>query len=197
MKELEQLQINFAFQPIFDATNMELDTYEVLMRPLGKSPLELIDEYRKMDKLHVIELATTFGAAMECKKRGYTTDICINSFPSEVLTEEQHKLYYDSFPDMVGRVIVEIVEYTELNKRKWVSKKNDIEKHNMRISIDDYSIGNNDMSTVEYYNPHYVKLDRVLVSDVHKDKKRQNKIKELIGKFHIKGIKVVAEGIEK
>lgn len=53
------------------------------------------------------------------------------------------------------------------------------------------------MSTVEYYNPHYVKLDRVLVSDVHKDKNRQNKIKELIGKFHIKGIKVVAEGIEK
>lgn len=53
------------------------------------------------------------------------------------------------------------------------------------------------MSAVEYYIPHYVKLDRVLVSDVHKDKNRQNKIIELIEKFHSKGIKVVAEGIEK
>lgn len=34
LKELNQLQINFAFQPIFDAANMELAAYEALMRPL-------------------------------------------------------------------------------------------------------------------------------------------------------------------
>lgn len=45
LKELNQLQINFAFQPIFDAANMELAAYEALMRPLGKSPLELIEKF--------------------------------------------------------------------------------------------------------------------------------------------------------
>lgn len=196
LEELKCLDVNFVFQPIFHAKNMEIVAYEALMRPLGKTPLELIEEYRNMNKLHVIELATTFGAAMECKKRGCTTDICINSFPSEALTEEQHKIYYACFPDMIGRVIVEIVEYTDLNRNRWARKKDDIQKHHMRISIDDYSIGNNDMSAVEYYRPQYVKLDRLLVSDIHKDKERQEKINELIRTFHGTGIQIVAEGIE-
>lgn len=196
LEELVQLKIDFVFQPIFDAKNLELSAYEALMRPCDKSPLELIDEYRKKQKLHVIEIATCFGAAMEYRKRGYTQDMCINSFPSEVLNEGQSKLYYECFPEMVGKIIVEMVEYTELDKCKWGDKKMDIEGHGMRLSLDDYSTGYNDMSAVEYFNPQYVKLDRSLVAGVHEDKERQNRIIQLIEDFHAKGIRIVAEGIE-
>lgn len=196
LEELLQLEIDFAFQPIFDAKNLNLSAYEALMRPKGKSPLELIDEYQQKDKLYVIELATCFGAAMEYKKRGYTKDMCINSFPSEVLNERQSKLYYDCFPEMAGKVVVEIVEYTELNKDKWGDKKADIDDHKMKVSLDDYSTGNNDISAVEIFNPHYVKLDRSLISNIHLDSSRQKRIIELIKHFHNKNIKIVAEGIE-
>lgn len=196
LEELLQLKIDFVFQPIFDAKNLELSAYEALMRPYGMSPLELIDKYRKEEKLYVIEIATCFGAAMEYKKRGYTHDMCINSFPSEVLNDGQSKLYYECFPEMIGKIIVEMVEYTELNRCKWGDKKVDIENHGMRLSLDDYSTGNNDMSAVEYFKPHYVKLDRSLVSGVHENKEKQNRILQMVKAFHDKDIRIVAEGIE-
>ena len=196
LEELEKLKVNFVFQPIFCAKSLELVAYEALMRPNGKSPLELIDDYQKQDKLHIIEVATCFGSTIEYKKRGYTHDICINSFPCEALDEGEMDLYFDCFPEMEGRIIVEIVEYTELNKHRWGIKKDEIKGHDMRLSLDDYSTGNNDMSAVDYFNPHYVKLDRSLVSRVHEDCIKQSKILELVEKFHKKGIKIVAEGVE-
>ena len=48
LEELLQLEIDFVFQPIFDTENLELAAYEALMRPKGKSPLEL--ESRAADK---------------------------------------------------------------------------------------------------------------------------------------------------
>lgn len=196
LEELLQLEIDFAFQSIFDAKDLNLSAYEALMRPKGKSPLALIGEYQQRDKLYVIELATCFGAALEYKKRGYTKDICINSFPSEVLNESQSKLYYEFFPEMAGRVVVEIVEYTELSRDKWEDKKADIEQHRMKISLDDYSTGNNDIAAVDVFHPHYVKLDRSLISNIHMEQSKQNRVIGLIKHFHNNNIKVVAEGVE-
>ena len=51
LKELMELEIDFAFQPIYDAASLEIAAYEALMRPKGKTPLELIDEYQKKNKL--------------------------------------------------------------------------------------------------------------------------------------------------
>ena len=166
------------------------------MRPKGMSPLELIDEYQKKDKLHVLEIATCFGSTMEYLKRGYTHDICINSFPSEVLNGGQMKLYFDCFPEMEGRIIVEMVEYTELNSHRWNAKKAEISEHDMRLSLDDYSTGNNNMSAVDYFRPQYVKLDRSLITNVHKEKEKQKNVLSLIKKFHKLGIQIVAEGVE-
>lgn len=196
LEELEQLKIDFVFQPIFDAKTLEISAYEALMRPKGMSPLELIDEYQKKDKLHVIEIASCFGSTIEYEKRGYKHAICINSLPSESLNEGQMKLYFDCFPDMEGRIIVEIVEYTELNKHRWGAKKEEISYRDMRIALDDYSTGNNDMEAVDFFNPHYVKLDRTLISGINSDAEKQNRAFVLVKELHDKGIKVVAEGVE-
>ena len=196
LEELMQLEIDFVFQPIFDAENMEISAYEALMRPKGKPPLALIEEYEQKKKLHVIELATCFGAAMEYKKRGYGEDLCLNSFPSEVMSPSQIELFFECFPEMDGKIIVEMLEYTELNKYKWAEKKDEISHHEMRVALDDYSTGNNDISAVDYFLPQYVKFDRSMVSNVHNDKEKQTKINALTAHFHERGIKVVAEGVE-
>lgn len=196
LDELLQLKIDFAFQPIFKAVDLKLSGYEALMRPMGATPLELIAEYEKKGKLFVIELATYFGAALAYRKRGYTEDLCINSFPSEYLNEGQQRLYYECFPEMVGRVIVEIVEYTELDMAKWEEKKADIERHRMRLSLDDFNTGTNDMHALDFFKPQYVKLDRSLISNIQNEKKRQVWIQEMVQLFHQRGISVIAEGIE-
>ena len=47
LAELMQLEIDFAFQPIFTTESLVLAGYEALMRPKGKTPLELIEEYEE------------------------------------------------------------------------------------------------------------------------------------------------------
>lgn len=196
MEELLQLKIDFVFQPIFDAKNLEIIAYEALMRPEGKSPLDLIEEYQQKNKLYVIELATCFGATIEYLKRGYDKDICLNSFPSEVMNRGQIDLYFKSFPEMDGKIIVEMLEYTELNKDRWGEKKGEISYHEMKVALDDYTTGSNDISAVDFFHPQFVKIDRSLVTNVHLDGAKQKKIIDMVADLHSRGIKIVAEGIE-
>ena len=195
-KELSELKIKMVFQPIYHAQDLEIAAYEALMRPEGKGPLDLIAEYQEKGKLAVLELATCLGAAHEFVRRGYTKKLCINSLPSEVLTEEQAAVYYGNFPEIIGRVIVELLEHHRPDDKSWIAKKNFIDSHGTQTALDDYSTGFNDESAVEYFKPQYVKLDRSLISDIDKNHDKQKNVQHLISKFHHKGIEVVAEGVE-
>lgn len=197
LSDLAELEIDMAFQPIFDAKDLNVVAYEALMRPAKKSPMTLIDEYQDSGKLSVIELATYFGATHEFLRRGYSQRLCINSLPSEALTQGQSEAYYKSFPEMEGRVVVEIVEYTELDQDKWAAKRQDIEEHGLELAIDDYSAGNNNMDSVDYFRPSYVKLDRKLISNIDTHSGKQEQVVSLVKHFHQQGMKVVAEGIER
>lgn len=195
-KELSKLKIDMVFQPIFTAKSLDIFAYEALMRPEGKTPLELINEYHNDNKLSVIEVATCIGAAQEFVRRGYTQKLCINSLPSEVLTEEQAAVYYGSFPQLIGRVIVEITEHTRPDKESWIAKKYFIDSHGTLTAVDDYLTGYNDQEAVKYFQPEYVKLDRSLVAGIDADADKQRKIQELAHELHQQGIQVIAEGIE-
>lgn len=197
-KLLDDVQVSYVFQPIFEAKNMTITAYEALMRPQGMSPLELIDKLKAQDKLHLLELITVFGAFKEYHDRGYECDISINSFPEECMSDEEEDLLHTCFPGMGRKMIVEILEYTELNLDKWLIKKNQIKKRNIRTSLDDFGTGsNNNMNAVDTFAPTYVKLDRSLISDIHENEDKRKQVEEYVNEFHKRNISVLAEGIEK
>lgn len=195
-EQLKNIRINFAFQPIFDKKLMEIVGYEALMRPLESTPLELIEEYRMEGGLHTLELATFFGASKAYYDRGLTGMISINSFPSECFNEEESKLFFQCFPDIAKYMVVEILEYTDLNFDKWVLKRKQIHSNNIKIALDDYGSGNNYKMAVNIFEPNEIKLDRSLISGIYQSRKMQEKFEELVKRFHSKGIQVLAEGIE-
>ena len=197
-KLLDDVQVSYVFQPIFEAKNMTITAYEALMRPQGMSPLELIDKLKAQDKLHLLELITVFGAFKEYHDRGYECDISINSFPEECMSDEEEDLLHTCFPGMGRKMIVEILEYTELNLDKWLIKKNQIKKRNIRTALDDFGTGsNNNMDVVDTFTPAYVKLDRSLISDIHENEDKRKRVEEYVNEFHKRNISVLAEGIEK
>ena len=65
LEALGNLHVNYVFQPIFEADGETVFAYEALMRPEGKTVMELIDEYTDLDKLHILEVASFFGAMQE------------------------------------------------------------------------------------------------------------------------------------
>ena len=53
------------------------------------------------------------------------------------------------------------------------------------------------MDIVDMYQPHIVKLDRLLISEIDTDRFKQAYVKQHIAEFHRRGIKVIAEGVER
>lgn len=195
-EELEKLDIDFAFQPIYDSKTMKVHAYEALMRPKGRSPLDLIEEYQEMDELHTIEVATCFGAMQRFRDRGYNESLTYNSLPSESMTLEEITLFHQMHGDMCGRVIVEMVEYTKLNELKWSVKLNELKRRGINIAVDDFGSGNNSYAAIDKFQADYVKIDRELLSGIDTDEEKQKNLVELVETLHKLQIKVIAEGIE-
>jgi len=195
-EELEKLDIDFVFQPIYDSKTMKIHAYEALMRPKGRSPLDLIEEYQEKDELHTIEVATCFGAMQSFRDRGYNESLSYNSLPSESMTLEEIKLFHQMHGDMYGRVIVEMVEYTKLNELKWSVKLNEIKRRDINIAVDDFGAGNNSYEAIGKFQADYVKIDRELISGIDEDEEKQKNLIELVESLHKLQVKVIAEGIE-
>lgn len=193
---LGQLSINYVFQPIFEADGETIYAREALMRPTDMDVMELIDEYTKADKLHVLEIATFFGAMQEYQLRGYTEHICLNSFPSEFFSPEETKAFADYYGDPRGVGIIEILEYPEYSDFARKMKMGDTSEQSLKIAIDDFGIGINDMKMVDLYEPNIVKLDRELISGIDHISEKQENVRDLVLEFHNRGILVVAEGVE-
>ena len=115
-KALDELAINYVFQPIFRADRKAIYAREALMRPTNMTVTELIEEYTKADKLHILEIATFFGAMQEYQLRGYTEYVCLNSFLSECFTPEETKAFADYYGDPRGVGIIEILEYPYISE---------------------------------------------------------------------------------
>ena len=193
---LGELSIDYVFQSIFYPDGKTIFAREALMRPLNMSVTELIDQYTKNDKLHVLEVATFFGAMQEYELRGYTERVCFNSFPSEAFTPQESMAFNEYFGDQSGLGIIEILEYPKISKSLATYKSDMIRSQNLWISVDDFGAGLNDLNVVEMYDPHMVKLDRELISNIDSDETKQENITAVLQIFHDKGIKVVAEGVE-
>ena len=197
IKALDEFAINYVFQSIFRADRKTIYAREALMRPTNMTVTELIEEYTKADKLHILEIATFFGAMQEYQLHGYTEYVCLNSFPSECFTPEETKAFADYYGDPRGVGIIEILEYPYISEFACRMKKGDTKGQRLKIAIDDFGTGLSNMDLVNMYSPDIVKLDRCLISDCDKDEENQKNVKSLLEEFHSRGILVVAEGIER
>lgn len=196
LNALAELRINYVFQPIFFPDGKTVYAREALMRPLDKTVTELIEEYTKKKQLHILEVATFWGATQAYFQRGYKEKLSVNSFPCVVFTENETKAYVDYFGSDKNILIIEMLEYPEFSLDKSVQKKDVAAVGDSMLALDDFGAGFNDMGKVRLIDPHIIKLDRSLLSGIDKDPSKQKNCKQLIDTMHDMGKMVVAEGVE-
>ncbi len=197
LKALGELHINYVFQPIFESDGKTVYAHEALMRPEGKNVMDLIDEYTKLDRLHVLEVATFFGAMQAYFLRGYDERVSINSFPSDCMKPAEADAFLEYFGEEIrGRMIIENLEYPYFSAEHWEEKKRSVKAMDNLLSVDDFGSGINDLERVEIMSPNIVKLDRELISGIDHIPEKQENVKKLVFKFHSMDILVVAEGVE-
>lgn len=196
LNALGELEINYVFQPIFMKDGKTVFAREALMRPVGTTVTDLIEDYIKKDKLHILEVATFWGAAQEYYLRGYKEKLSINSFPCECFTEEEANTFVDYYGKDDNILMIEMLEYPRFSLSKSLKKKEVAAIGNSLVALDDYGAGFNDMEKVKIMDPHIIKIDRALLSGIDTDVYKQGNCKEIIDTMHSLNIDVVAEGVE-
>ncbi len=192
--------IKFAYQPIFDVETGNIFGYEALMRPFPYTPMEVITEYSKLDRLNEIEEFTFYYAAKYFLEIGLEGKLFINSFPAAFIsTEGMERIHECVQHRLIRRLVVEILEYTEFSKFAHIQKRVQFTKSrtNELIAIDDYGTGKNiDTNCIDFYNPNIVKIDRQIISNIQSNTTNQKKLLDICDYMQKRNIEVLAEGVE-
>ena len=191
LQALRKLSINYVFQPIFRPDGKTVYAWEALMRPTEMTVTDLIADYAQKGKLHVLEVATFFGAMQAYFLRGYEEKVAINSFPSDCMKQEEADVFLDYFGEKIrGRMIIENLEYPYFSPEHWKEKRRYVKFMDNLLAADDFGTGLNNMELIEFISPDIVKLDRDLISGIDHIKEKQEQVKELLPIFHSKDILV-------
>lgn len=201
---MESGQINYHFQPIFDAATGAVYAYEALMRvdmPTLRSPETILRLAKEEGRMHDIEYLTMFRASecyMELLDQGAVFAqalLFINSIANVRMTEEEEKEYHRRFAALQPNVVVEITEAEHLNM-DLVNEKKEVEGFLGRFVLDDYGSGYNSEINLLELKPEFVKVDITIVRDIDQDVNKQQIVSNIVQYAHKRDMKVIMEGVE-
>ncbi len=201
---LENKQVDYHFQPIFDAKTGETYAYEALMRvnlPMIHSPETVLRLAKEEDRMRDVEAITMFRST-ECYKKllekGAVSDkafLFINSIANVCMTEEEDRKYHEQYSDLQPRIVLEITEVEHLDMQL-VERKRNVEGFTGTFALDDYGSGYNSEVSLLDLKPKYVKVDITIVRDMDKDLNKQQIISNIVDYAHKRDMLVIAEGLE-
>ncbi len=184
--------VSVVFQPIVDIAHGTVFAYESLARSASfDGPVELFDaavEQRQSGRLgrHLRQLATAACA---------THPLFLNIHPAELsekwLVQPDDPLFLHE-----PGTYLEITESVPLSHHDLVkSVLAEVRDKGVGIVVDDLGAGYSNLSYADLH-PEFVKIDRGLVTDLHRDPRRQTLLRGMVRLCEDLGARVVAEGIE-
>lgn len=198
--KIDPATLKFAFQPIIDVHTNGIYGYECLMRPGDYAPLDVIKSYAEADQLRLIEEYTFcegLKAFMDAKLEGY---LFLNSFPGiSMSVEAALRSAQIGGEAMSHRIVMELLEYTHLDRFAWNLKRRMISTTgaNIKYAIDDFGTGTNfDIECLEFYKPDLVKVDRKYIKNIDSSSRNQEVMAQIIHHLRPMEIQILAEGVE-
>ncbi|MFB6325041.1 diguanylate phosphodiesterase [Pantoea deleyi] len=194
--------ITFAFQPIVDPFACEIVSLEALLRgPRGESPLDYFARLTR-DELYLVDLRSKKNAFAQAQKLGIEgMTLSINLLPMTLVT----------VPDAVTFLLNEIaahglvpeqvmVEFTEneiiSQPEAFEAAIRQLKAAGISLALDDFGAGFAGLSLLTRIQPDKIKIDRAIISDVHKSGPKQAIIHAILKCCASLEIGVIAEGIE-
>lgn len=193
----------YAFQPIVDAVTGDIYGYEALMRAENEGisipPSDVIGYAKRHKRLYDVEKATFFNVfdAYENNLSEFgERKIFINSIPGFQLSDSDYAALSEKYGKYFGNTVVEVTEMTELKDSELGILLGRSSSGGFGLAIDDYGTGYSNTASLLSYLPDCVKLDRLLISNINEDTKKQHFVKGMVEFAHANGFKLLAEGVE-
>ncbi|MGN0423979.1 MAG: GGDEF and EAL domain-containing protein [Acetatifactor sp.] len=199
---IDRNRLRYALQPIVSARNGEIVAYEALMRSDTEpmvSPLTILRHAENLGRSYDVERLTFFNVMERIATDSSIpkeTKIFINSIPGYFLKDEDFRALTTKYPNLLERVVLEITEQSELDDQALSTIKSRQKEELFQIAIDDFGSGSSNTYNLLRYGADIIKLDRLLISDIDTNTKKQYFANSIITFARENGIQVLAEGVE-
>ncbi len=199
---LDNNKLIYHFQPIINARTGDVFAYEALMRADTErkiSPLELIASAERLGRLYDVEKATFFNVVKYLEENIELfgdKKVFINSIPGCQLSEEDSAELDKLLSKYSGQIVVELTEETEMSDHEYEKLRTKYDSMNIETAVDDYGSGYSNVNNLLKYMPRFVKIDRMLMMDIHESPQKQHFVKDVIEFAHDNDIFALAEGVE-
>lgn len=199
---LDKNNLRYDFQPIVDARTGDIYGYEALMRAGENNtvpPYVVLKYAIKCQRLYDVERATFNNVLSTVTARQELfadRKVFVNSIPGYQLDETDYEKLRREYAAVMKQVVVEVIEQSELNDVELDVLLGRSEEDGFAIAIDDYGTGYSNTSSLLRYLPNCLKIDRLLITNIQEDPKKQHFVKGIIEFAHDNGFLALAEGVE-
>lgn len=199
---LDENLLCYYFQPIVNAKTGEIYAFEALMRSQTEtavSPLMILKYAEHLGRLYDVEKATFFNVLQYIEDNEALfggKKVFINSIPGSSLEGEDKNALRIQMNKHSGMIVVELTEQAELNDEELSVMKEEYAQSDIQTAVDDYGTGYSNVTNLLRYMPNYVKIDRLLLNEIHNSPQKQHFVREIIEFAHDNDIMTLAEGVE-
>lgn len=189
---------SFAFQPIIDPFAREIVSLEAVMHsaPQGSSPLS-------RNEIYLADLQSKNEAFTLANKLGIEgLMISVNLLPmSLVMVPDAVEILLEQIRenDLVPeQVIVEVTENEVISRvDEFDTAIKRLKAAGISLAIDDFGAGSAGLLLLTRFQPDKIKINRDIISDVHKSGPKQAIVQAILKCCSALEISVIAEGVEK
>lgn len=203
---IDRRALTMSFQPIVDLRHGEMAGYEALTRPNSASgfahPGELFDSAKDHGQLWPLEKLTRQLSFDACTAWSDQVRLFLNCTPEVFADERFASEIIHAVRQAPGltpdRFVLEITERSDTQLVEGLDRQvRLLRERGFQIAIDDVGAGTSGLNRIMHLRPHWLKLDIELITDIDRDRVKQNLVKFLLHFAHLSGVRVVAEGIER
>ena len=193
---------SFAYQPIVDTKRRRIDSFEALVRGPNGEGADWVMGQMNAQKLRQFDIDARLQAIALAGELQLAVRLNLNLLPDSV--EAAGSTALTSTVDMatlaglkVEQLVLEVSERDVIrNTQAFVARANLCRSLGVRFAIDDFGAGYSGLNLLADFQPESVKLDMVLVRDVHSKGPRQAITRGVLRTCEDLGIDVIAEGVE-
>ncbi|KAF6661862.1 diguanylate phosphodiesterase [Pantoea sp. EKM101V] len=193
----------FALQPIVDATNRQIVSCEALIRGKhGASPADYFSQLPESQRYQADLHSKTYAFRLAGQLGLSDQTLSVNLLPMSLVMIEgavDHLLQQIRLQGLrPEQVVVEVTEDEVISRfDAFQSAVRQLKAAGISLALDDFGAGFAGLSLLADFQPDKVKIDRKLITDIHRSGPRQAIVLAILKCCQALEITVIAEGVEK
>lgn len=195
------------FQPIYDLYTGDIFGYEVLSRgaPPFESPAEMFRLAEEWDLSWELEYTCRLAALQKIaalpdsfEQKHFFLNVSPHIFNNPIFSRGFSRSELNEIGIDFRNIVIEITETSSVEDYSGFEKliRHYVEE-GFHVALDDFGAGHSGLITLVAMTPHFLKLDRAIISDIHLNSYKQNLVKAISSFSTSVETYMIGEGIEK